>query len=247
MCIYTCPPGLSCFLAIVHGPTITVPDDIILWSFERYLSCHDGSIVKETMKECEGQVKPFSNETKSQLINILSSLGCHQIPQPGNLRGLLVRVARHEFFTKPLEALHALHSGIPTIHHEWWKRFSVERLFGLYKSLNATPQQVINKLKEPDIMEPDEARMFGYLTSFLGNLSLDELTSFLRFVTGSSSLILDDISVMFNRLSGVARRPISHTCSCVLELSTDYLTYLDFSQEFYQVLMSSESWAMDAV
>lgn len=149
--------------------------------------------------------------------------------------------------SKPLEALHALHSGIPTIHHEWWKRFSVERLFGLYKSLNATPQQVINKLKEPDIMEPDEARVFGYLTSFLGNLSLDELTSFLRFVTGSSSLIPDDISVMFNRLSGVARRPISHTCSCVLELSTDYLTYLDFSQEFHQVLMSSESWAMDAV
>lgn len=110
-----------------------------------------------------------------------------------------MRVAWHEFLTKPLGALHALHSGIPTIHYEWWKRFSVERLFSLYKSLNATPQQVIKKLKEPVVMEPDEARVFGYITSSMGNLPLDELTSFLRFVTGSSSLIPDDISVTFNR------------------------------------------------
>lgn len=52
-------------LAIVRGPTITVPDDGILWSFERYLSCHDGSIIKEALKEYEDQVKSLSNEMKS--------------------------------------------------------------------------------------------------------------------------------------------------------------------------------------
>ena len=49
------------------------------------------------------------------------------------------------------------------------------------------------------------------------------------------------ISVSFNNLSGIARRPISHTCSCVLELSRNYLTFIDFSKEFQQVLMSADS------
>lgn len=74
-----------------------------------------------------------------------------------------------------------------------------------------------------------------------------DLAAFMRFVTGSSSMMAEEITVSFNTLSGMARRPISHTCGCVLELSTCYITYNEFADEFYEVLRSHDAWAMHAV
>lgn len=55
------------------------------------------------------------------------------------------------------------------------------------------------------------------------------------------------IQVSFNCLSGLARRPLSHTCSCTLELSSNYLSYPDLAKEFLMVLRSDVAWPMDAV
>lgn len=233
--------------AIIHGTSINIPDRIMIHSFLDYLSVHESAILKHALSDCDEQMQSFSNEMVSQLICILSWSGCRQSPQPQKLRQLVVQVAHYEFFTKPLGALHALHCGVPTIHNELWNKFPVERLFALYKALSASPQQVLAKLVEPSAVTPDEERIFGYLTTFIGNLSQEELHSFLCFVTGSSSIIANDITISFNKLSGIARRPITHTCSCVLELSTNYLTYRDFSNEFLQVMRSDEWWAMDAI
>ena len=60
--------------------------------------------------------------------------------------------------------------------------------------------------------------MLGYLRTFIGNLNHQDLHNFLRFVTGSSVDIDKKISVTLYSLSGLARRPISYTCSCTLEL-----------------------------
>ena len=74
--------------------------------------------------------------------------------------------------------------------------------------------------------------MLGYLRTFIGNLNHQDLRNFLRFVTGSSVVIDKKISVTLYSLSGLARRPISYTCNCTLELSVTYLTYPDFVEEF---------------
>lgn len=86
-----------------------------------------------------------------------------------------------------------------------------------------------------------------YLTIFIGNLTHKELMAFLRFVTGSSLLSEKRMHVSFNSLTGIARRPISHTCSCELQLSTSYISYIEFSEEFYNVLRSSDAWEMHAI
>ena len=75
---------------------------------------------------------------------------------------------------------------------------------------------MIAKLIEPFPMDSNQQRIFTYLTSFIGNLTENEVSAFLRFVTGSSSLLAKGIQVSFNNLTGMARRPISHTCSCEL-------------------------------
>ena len=55
------------------------------------------------------------------------------------------------------------------------------------------------------------------------------------------------IYVTFNNLHGFAKQPIAHTCSCTVELSTFYATYLEFGQEFSRIPSSKAVWAMDAL
>ena len=57
-------------------------------------------------------------------------------------------------------------------------------------------------------------------------------TGFVRFVTGSSSLIEQRMQVQFNCLTGAARWPIAHSCSSVLELSVNCTNYSDFEADF---------------
>ena len=82
------------------------------------------------------------------------------------------------------------------------------------------------------------------------NMQPPELRLFLRFVTGASVCIAPKIEVTFNNLSGLARRPIAHTCDFNLELPTAYVNYEDFYGEFKAILTSTSkefSWRMDAM
>lgn len=92
--------------------------------------------------------------------------------------------------------------------------------------------------------------MCGYLTTMLGNMQVQELQLFLRFVTGASVCIAPKITIAFNNLNGFGRRPIAHTCDYLLELPTAYTNYDDFACEFKEIFYSTEkefSWCMDSV
>ena len=54
------------------------------------------------------------------------------------------------------------------------------------------------------------------MRDFIRGLREDELPLFLRFVTGQDILPHQPIRLMFNRLEGIFRRPIAHTCSNLL-------------------------------
>ena len=233
--------------AAVYGTNVCIPEEIMIESFQCYLSFHESGVLRKALSVCGKQSERFPDDLTAQLISILSHFGCRENPQPSNLKQLIVQLGQHEFITKPLGALQAFHNGIPSTHHQLWNQLTVKRLFALYNAMNATPQLVLEMLLEPILMAPDEQRVFSYLTSFIGNSAQEELKCFLRFVTGSSSVTANKITVSFNNLSGVARRPISHTCGCFLKLSTDYLSYIDFANEFDYILRNSDSWAMDAI
>lgn len=114
-------------------------------------------------------------------------------------------------------------------------------------ALNATPMKVLSLLDDDLADDPNKMRVFKYLSQFIGNMSNDELRSFLRYVTGASVCPTKHINVTFNSLTGIARRPIGHTCVNQLDLSVDYCTYLEFVVEFRTFLSSSEAWYMDAM
>ena len=79
-------------------------------------------------------------------------------------------------------------------------------------------------------------------------MNLEDLQRFLRFVTGSSC-ISSKIEVVFNTTTGVARRPITHTCQPSIELSSTYSTYVEFAREVRSVVGASDDtlWGMHAL
>ena len=118
----------------------------------------------------------------------------------------------------------------------------------MISSINATPGQVIKSISfKTEELNPAQTRVFNFLLSFIGNMTSEEVRRFLRFVTGSSVAVSKNISIIFNSLSGAARRPIAHTCSCELELSVNYSTSIEFTNEFKHVLSNDLSWIMDAI
>lgn len=50
---------------------------------------------------------------------------------------------------------------------------------------------------------------------------------------------------LVGKMNDFARRPIAHTCGCLLELPT-YPSYVEFSEEMASVL-KSDVWVMDIV
>ena len=90
-------------------------------------------------------------------------------------------------------------------------------------------------LLQPEFKSMNEEQIYGYLVCMIGNMNVNEGRNFLRFVTGSSVCSSMGITITFNSLSGLGRRPIAHTCDCVLELPSTYMNYDDFYNEQYLI------------
>ena len=99
-------------------------------------------------------------------------------------------------------------------------------------------------------MSEYQERVYGNLKLLIRNMNVEELQAFMRFVTGASVCLSKSIEITFNTLDGLARRPISHCCDCVLELPVAYSNYPEFAYEFHSILANTYdqyNWLMDSI
>ena len=127
--------------AIVCGPNVQINEDTLLESFVDYLSTHDSSILKEALEQ--RALTKFTELMQTKLINMLSPLGCREIPIPPKIREIIQTIANHEFIIKPLGILYAMRSGVPEEYHGFWNKCSVQKTFELCKALNANTSVVL--------------------------------------------------------------------------------------------------------
>ncbi len=235
--------ALPCLLKILCGPCVDVPQSLLRDAFLDYISATERVLFKDALSSTM-----FSAEMQEGLLSTLSRFSCRQIPTPSNLKTCLNQVAEFEFCCKPAAAISKLHSGIPALHSTFWNSQGVEGLESLYNLLTVSPKKVIEVLDVSFAKNPAEERIAGYLVEMIGNMSTVILQRFLRFTTGSSVLIVNSITVEFNRLSGLGRRPCAHTCDCTLELPVAYNNYNDFHTEWMAILNSDDTfWKMDCI
>ena len=228
------------FAAILLGADVTITADILLDRFRNGLTPVDQSVIALAISN-KGQL---TRDLTSKLVDIFSRFDCLQMPTATNILKYCERTGSYMYIQRPYAAINEIRKGIPQEYFPFWSAKGVRGLYGLYIALTATPSKVLEKLDEPIASSVAEWRVFKYLQQFIGHMKVEEVQKFLRFVI----CILQPIKVTFNSLSGLARRPISHTCSSTLELSTSYVTYMDFSTEFSNVLSQvAFCWKMDSM
>lgn len=189
------------------GANVKIPDDVMLSSFMSCLSSHESAVLKDAL----GEVLEFTDETYDGLINIFSHYGFRQVITPQNLRSSVVRVALCEFVLKPSAVISGINRGIPSQHASFWQELGWSGLYSLYKAKSVSTGKVLKMFSEEEGINPDQERVLLYLRQYVGGMNNDDLSQFLRFVTGSSVCMAKKIQVTFNAETGIARRPIAHT------------------------------------
>lgn len=244
--------ALPTLIAMVLGPSVPITSQLFNQAFYEYLNEVDRSILNRAVQitQSDSGVKAFPSSLMNELITVFSNLGFREVPSPSCLLKTVSNIAKFVFFTNPMSAIQAVNAGIPSSHRAFWKDKSPVDLEQIYVALTATPSKVVSLIEEPYFTNSAEQIVYGYLRQFVGKMSSDDVRMFLRFVTGSSVCGTENITVQFNALTGLARRPIAHTCSSLLELPCTYTSYLEFEREFKLVLSAdrtSYTWIMDSL
>ena len=103
------------------------------------------------------------------------------------LMSIISSIAKHEFFIKPSAAIYSIHGGI---HQDFWKGTELDHLLQIYKASNSSASNVLQVLEEPPFSDELQSLIYGYLLQYIGNMQPHDVQKFLRFVTGSSALIV---------------------------------------------------------
>lgn len=205
-------------------------------AFLNIVSATDKEVLKMAMAD-------FSSINEEELIDILDNYDCKFLPTANNCTEIINQLAHKAIVQEPNFVIDTWNS---VFRKHVSNSLSKEKLDSLYKNLEPTPRKVIGVLEFPNDMNTAESTVSKHLQRFIKDLDKQKLSDFLRFVTGSNLLVREKISVRFVELQGLARRPVAHTCGCVLELPRAYANYPDFKTEFLSVLESSV-WVMDIV
>ena len=232
--------------AMLLHPLPDFPPDILVDTFRDLLTPVDAATIKEALA-CREQ-ENFPQRLFNQLVNVFASFDCLEVPKPCNILKLCERSARYLCLTKPFAVVTEFGRGVPSEHREFWNAKGVSGLKRLLLALSVSPSKLLESIEEPLLVSPAERRVFGYLTQYIGHMKVDEVQKFLRFCTGSSVCIVKPISITFNSSMGLTRCPVAHTCSCTLEPSHMYSTYLEFANEFNCILQAEDNgWSIDAI
>lgn len=238
-------PSLTCMLL---GPTCSISKNVLLDTFLDFVSASERTTFKNALTY--DTIKFFPSSLQEDLMSTLSLFGCRVLPTPSTLINLIQQVAQYEFLTKPAAGIALIHSGIPLNHRDFWANKMPSDIETLYQLLALSPKKVNSLFTFPIDMAMHQSRISGYLQTMVGNMSPEDLRLFMRFVTGSCACVTSHIKVSFNSLSGLARRPIAHTCGDTLELPTSYCNFDDFNNDFQAILSHTNeqfSWRMDAL
>ncbi|KAL3978283.1 fumarate hydratase, class II [Sarotherodon galilaeus] len=168
----------------------------------------------------------FSTVDQEGLVDILDNHSCRKIPTAYNATEVLLELAHKTLVQEPAYVI------------EQWAR----TLRTAWKSLC----DLSSCLTFPETMTAHQKVIQKYLTTYVKNAGKQHLCLFLRFCTGSDLNLGKNIIIGFNKLKGFQRRPVAHTCGCVLELPINYDRYPDFRSEMNSVL-ESNVWVMDII
>lgn len=202
------------------------------WKVSCTVSSQDKVILKTALED-------FSKVDYNDLMDVLEAYECRKMVNAHTLPQILEEIAHKELIQKPRYVM------------DCWKevtkgKISIDELLAHYEALKPTPRRVQGLLEFEQVTTSKQREVENHLRWYLRESDDDRLGKFLRFTTGSDVIICSKIQVVFTKMSDFSRRPVGHTCGCVLELSDSYNNFPEFRSEFNAVL-DSNIWVMDIV
>ena len=216
-------------------PEVTVDEGDIIESF---LTEFLPDIEREILQTAATNFESVDND---ELLEILHQYDGRVLPNSTNIWKVINEVAHHEMIQKP-SFVYECWSPILSQHIEL-----KTAIHSLYDELMPTAKKVLKILILPEANSVAEQKTIDALKRYIKNSTQDKLHEFLRYCTGSDLLVRNAITVRVTGLmSDIERRPIAHTCGCVLELSSSYADFVTLRSDFDSIL-NSKALFMDIV
>lgn len=202
----------------------------LLESFLLFLSPLERDNIKMAL---QGDI--LSGEDQEIFEEILDREGCHSIPKGENIRPAICHLAHKVIIQKSMYALEGMKKVVrDTLHSAFPDVRSIRKM---YDSLKPTAKKVCDLLlANPQTKE--EAQSLRFLQQYIRAQNQEGLGALLRFMTASPVIAITEINVEFTKTTGLARRPVAHTCGPMLELPSTYTSYREFRSEWQSVLAS---------
>ena len=216
----------------------------ILEQFCESLAEGDRKIVQEAIK-----METLTHVTKLHLAGILGQYGLGVLPSKDKLENMLESLARYTVLVKPFRYLYNMRHPIADMAFQIFGHITELEFRAMLQRMVPTGMQVVANLHinysrdEDGTLKALEERLPDYLQTFLVSLGKDQLTTFIRFVSGCE-ILPERILVEFNsEMAEELMIPTAHTCSVSLHLSRYFLTYQSFSSVMQNLLTNPELWA----
>uniref|UniRef100_A0A1Y1M514 HECT domain-containing protein n=1 Tax=Photinus pyralis TaxID=7054 RepID=A0A1Y1M514_PHOPY len=228
---------LCVYLLLLNNEEIS--DEIIMNDFKLFVTKAESTLISKAISS----FSQLSTVELYRLQEFYSSYGMYDIPREDQIQEQILTLATDILISKPKDFITIMRSGILDTHLTTvWNVMTVDELSTILNQLKPSPQKVVDCIvqREQELTN-DQSRVFYYLQQFVLSLSDSDLQKFLLFVTGSIHLP-SSILVTFNNLNGLNRRPIAHTCSNLIEISSSYSYYQEFTREMKQYLAHDFSY-----
>eukprot|EP00112_Aurelia_sp_Birch-Aquarium-sp1_P026041 Seg8990.2 transcript_id=Seg8990.2/GoldUCD/mRNA.D3Y31 product="hypothetical protein" protein_id=Seg8990.2/GoldUCD/D3Y31 len=221
------------FIAVFLFGENILTEDTMLSSFKKYLSQSEAKLV-------EGLINEGVDVQEEEVQDFLSVFECKRLATTGNIKSILIEIGHKELVQKPqyiAKCWQVTKSKLKSVIG------TLESLYEIYEKIKPSTNRVTALLKT-DTSSQAHLEIFGYLKRYIKGLDDATLAKFLRYCTGADVIICDEIVVTFTEYSGMGRRPIAHTCGCVLEIPATFANFVEFREEFGNIL-NCDNWEID--
>ena len=194
----------------------TVSDYFVLEDFENYLAPYEANSLQSILTS-----PTFDGDSKQFILNLKDRYGMRTMPNISNVKDIVVQMARSQMIETPLHTMSKIKKGMMSGGgKQLWEDVTVEDLDEVYRVQTPNPARVASLLTTEMELQSnaEESKYYEFLCRYVRTSDQKNCVNFLKFCTGSSTIVVQKISVMFFKSSSREPLPKAHTCGAVLEL-----------------------------
>ena len=211
--------------------SVQVSHEELLQAYLHYLPNRERETV-EKFATGHGDAQP--------IMDILMDSRIYTKPTKDNIYELCIRAAEMILIRYPSSSVKALVDGMGA----FWKSVSCHMFMSLYKVTTPNADTVIAALNVEELCAQD-GKLTTYLHRYIRACSEKGIETFLRFVTGSASLVPGDvIKVQFITQSHSILCPRSQTCFKILTLPRNYTSFQHMQNTLDKFFQNEDWWTI---